>query len=46
MVLLSLSSGWMDNLEVLDSGMIRSGGGGGGLNRPKPFSDLGVFRCQ
>jgi hypothetical protein len=28
MVLLSLSSIWMDSLEVLDSGMIESRGGG------------------
>jgi hypothetical protein len=37
-ILLSESSGWMDVLDDLASGMIRSGGGGGGDSTKAVFN--------
>jgi hypothetical protein len=46
-ILLSVSSGWMDILEVLALGMIGSGGGG---TQPRPASTLRALQmllvCQ
>jgi hypothetical protein len=42
-ILLSVSSGWMDVLEVLATGTTWSGGGGGGT-RPRLASTLEALR--